>query len=163
LAPGRHTLSILALRKLCVEPFVGSVTREPLFDELLRLREALIRSKLPCDIWVDGSYLSEKMDPDDIDLSVKVDADLIDALRAGNSTLDIDKKTLLRDISLRQFSLKLDSYIVVSFPIGHTKRSTDEDRWEYWATYWGVARGRWCKGIAVIRVGENDVGLRITP
>jgi hypothetical protein len=76
LAPGRHTFTLPQLRDLCVEPFVGSPTREVLFRALSELFAALTAHEIPCDIWVDGSFLSEKHDPDDIDLTVKDDFDL---------------------------------------------------------------------------------------
>lgn len=154
LAPGRHLLSIPELRSLCVGRFTASTTRPALLIELERLVNTLDSLSIRCDIWVDGSFLTEKVDPGDIDLSIKIDEDVL-------LGLDANTFLLLEDIAEGRFSAKLDSYMVVSYPVGHPRRGTNLDTWPRWAQWWGLARGGWCKGVAVIRVGEGDVGLRL--
>lgn len=124
--------------------------RADLFALLCQMVSELGAAGISCDLWLDGSYLTEKLDPDDIDLSLKVDADVV-------STLDAHQWDLLQRIAQGEFDPRLDSYIVISYPIGHTRRGTDLDRWPYWAEWWGVARGGWCKGVAVLHIGEGGV------
>ena len=134
LPPGRHLLSLRDIKKICVEPLVGSPTRERLLDSLERLVNASIVHKISCELWIDGSFLTEKHDPADIDLSVKIDADVLQAL-------DRDAVNLLRSIANGGFEPDLDSYIVTSYPIGDPRRGTNLDLRSYWAQWWRVAAG----------------------
>jgi hypothetical protein len=47
------------------------------------------------------------------------------------SVLDRQRMDLIRTIARMDFHPRLDSYVVVNFPIGHPSRRMDEGRWEY--------------------------------
>ena len=146
-------MSLPALRGLCVEPFGTSSIRTDLFALLEQMVSELGAAAILCDLWLDGSYLTEKRDPDDIDLSLKLDADVADRLSTAQGDL-------LERIAQGGYEPRLNSYVLIH-PVGHTRRGTELDRWPYWAEWWGVDRGGWCKGVAVLRVGGSDVGPRL--
>jgi hypothetical protein len=64
LAPGRHFMTL----SLCVYRFHGQARqrREKLFYALEELAQELLRVKLSCIAFADGSFLSEKPDPGDV-------------------------------------------------------------------------------------------------
>lgn len=147
-------MSFSALQSLCVGRFGGSAPRADLFAALGQMVSELNSAEVLCDLWLDGSYLTEKLDPDDIDLSLKLDADVAYGLNSA-------QQDLVGRIAQGDYDPRIDSYVLVSYPIGHSRRGTDLDRWPYWAEWWGIARGGWCKGVAVLRLGESDVGTRL--
>lgn len=57
---------------------------------------------------------------------------------------------------------ELDGFVCVVYPREHERFGTELDQNVEWAEQWGVCRQNWLKGIAVLKIGENDVGLRIT-
>lgn len=153
LPPGRHVLPLGRLHALCVAPFSGSATRAGLFAALEQLSQRLQRADIRCEIWLDGSFITQKVNPADVDLSVRVDLDVVEQL-------SVEQDLLLQDVAAGTIP-SLDSYVFVAYPVGHPRRSTPEDRWPYWAEWWGVDRAGWLKGTAVLRLGDSDVGLRL--
>jgi hypothetical protein len=154
LAPGRHVFCIPKLRTLCVEEVPFSPTRQVLFAALESWIEAILATGFTADLWVDGSFLTAKVDPNDIDVVTKIDYDV-------SMSLSHSARQLFQLIGSGQFHQRLDSYVFVSYPVGHPRRRTATDQWDYWSRQWGVGRDEWCKGIAVLRLGETDVGLRL--
>lgn len=71
-----------ALRTLLVDGFPLSTRRERLWKNLEWFVGELRRLRLNCRLWLDGSYLTEKIDPDDIDLIVELDYDFTNSLSA---------------------------------------------------------------------------------
>jgi hypothetical protein len=67
LAPGMHNLTLPALHALAVAPFAGDVRRADLFQKLTTWAGALQACGLGGTLWLDGSFLTEKPDPGDID------------------------------------------------------------------------------------------------
>ena len=82
LAPGRHCMSLYELKALCVDGFEGPslLHRECMFFGLERMVQEILSTKLPCHLRIDGSYLTKKPDPGDIDVVVVFDFDVSEAL-----------------------------------------------------------------------------------
>ena len=75
LAPGRYLLSLQEIESLCVRPFTGQAQtrRERLFYALDEIIQQLLTVKLPSEVFVDGSYFTEKPDPGDVDCLIVVE------------------------------------------------------------------------------------------
>ncbi len=56
------------LERLCVDGFEGSATRRDIMAGLVAIYERARQVGLPGSIWVDGSFLTEKSDPNDVDV-----------------------------------------------------------------------------------------------
>lgn len=157
LAPGRHVMPLDALSQLCVAPFTTSATRAPLMAKLEAFVVKLRQHVVVCDLWIDGSFISEKIDPEDIDLTFVVHGDVYDslspALQAEIHGFD-DGEHLRPD---------LHGFPIVTRPMGHQNHVVMESLVRNMAQWWCVARGGWLKGMPVIRLGETDVGLCILP
>jgi hypothetical protein len=155
LPPGRHTMTLEAIAHLCVTPFENSVTRHLLMDHLkafvVRLREHIV----VCDLWIDGSFISEKVDPEDIDLTFVVSGDVYDNLPP---LMQAEIDAFGDGQQLRPY---LHVFPIVTRPMGHQNHMVIESMVRNMAQWWCVARGGWLKGMPVIRLGETDVGLRV--
>nr|GFC78556.1 hypothetical protein [Tanacetum cinerariifolium] len=64
---GMHPLSLDDLHGLAVAPFGQDAKRADLFQKLVIWAEAVRASGIAGQLWVDGSFLTEKADPGDID------------------------------------------------------------------------------------------------
>jgi hypothetical protein len=67
LAPGLHTLTLPQLHALAVAPFSQDVRRQDLFDKLTTWAGAVQSAEARGILWLDGSFLTHKPSPDDID------------------------------------------------------------------------------------------------
>lgn len=78
LEPGEHVLTIEELRALCVAGFPLSTTRWAIMDGFRKIVAMLNEEHISCEVLVDGSYLTEEIQPDDIDFSVVVSPQFYD-------------------------------------------------------------------------------------
>ena len=74
--PGWHEMTIADLRKLCVDSFPSSTTRVYIVTGLEFVVGKLISSKLSVDIWVNGSFLTSKINPEDSDIVLRIQVDV---------------------------------------------------------------------------------------
>ncbi len=72
LEPGEHVRSVDQPRELCVAGFPLSTTRYAIFDGFRKIIGMLEQQRIPCEVVVDGSYLTEEINPEDIDFAVVV-------------------------------------------------------------------------------------------
>ena len=75
LKEGLHPHTIDELEKLCVLAFSDSTVRQDIMAGFLALYERLIQLEVQGELWVDGSFLTHKPDPADIDFMVLVSHD----------------------------------------------------------------------------------------
>lgn len=154
LAPGKHTMSLQALHSIAVLPYPNSVRRPLLFRELERLHGDVCRGGLVCELWIDGSFLSDKPEPDDIDVIFSCfgrDFDLLPAPLKDNILKVLNGG--------KAYSPYLDTYICFRFLKDDPRYKADKSN--YWAGLWGKGWDDWLTGYVVIKCGETDVGLRL--
>ena len=157
LPPGRHIVTMDRLTRQCVGRFGTSASRPRLMTALSVFVVGLEELVGTCDVWVDGSFMTEKQEPEDIDLSVMVEGAVFDQLAAD---LQNELLSLASDQPLRP---DLHTFVVVTRPRDHPGHHLAEDLRAYFAQLWSVTRVGSLKGIAVLRLGETDVGLRLFP
>jgi hypothetical protein len=145
LTPGFHIFSLVDLRCLCVDPFPHSGTRPHIMTGLESVVDRVSSAGINTDIWVNGSFLTKKEDPNDSDIVLKVDATLID-----NGT--DDQKAILEWVrsDLKNDHL-CDSYIMPIFPDGDPQQVLNDYHIAYWLKQFGFSRGVNYKGIAVVQ------------
>jgi hypothetical protein len=82
LAPGRHFLSLQEIERLCVHPFQGQARdrRERLFYAFEEMIQQLLIARLPCEVFVDGSFFTAKLDPSDVDCLVAIEHSVMQIL-----------------------------------------------------------------------------------
>lgn len=156
LAPGRHLMTLEEIEAICVRRFAGQARsrREKLFYGLEELTQELLRVRLPCTLFVDGSFLTEKPDPADVDVLLNIDDDVL-------KNLIPEQRTLIDALNLEHYIAFVDSHAVVTYPRDHRYFGTGLDMGNAGDAYGLEHAGFWLKGIAFMRFGETDVGLRI--
>jgi len=112
-----------------------------LSEVVARLRAAGVDS----EVWVDGSFMSEKIDPDDVDIVVPFPAAMYDNGTASQrAALEWVRSNL-------KAAHHCDSYVFAEFPTGHVLQAFSDKRRADWAKFFGNARNGTPKGIAVVR------------
>lgn len=155
LAPGRHRMTLADIEALCVAPFDGAARscRERLFYGLEQVIQALLNAKIPCDIFSDGSFFTEKPEPGDVDVIISIESSVFDALNE-------DQLQVVEAMN-NGYVAEVDSIAITSYPHGHPHRGFALDC-ENLIEGYGLEHAQvWLKGFAVIRLWETDVGNRI--
>lgn len=120
--------------------FPSSTTREEIFTGYLRYCSMLYRFDVAISNFLDGSYITNKVDPGDVDMVI-----VIDALKANQ----------LSPLQQQQFVIKktakalyhCDSYVVPVFPEGDPRRAITDYWYEYWTKWFCKDRQNCEKGI----------------
>lgn len=147
LQPGRHPSTPTEIRTRLVDPFGQSVTRADLMDGWLR-RRADVSAIVPIEMeWVNGSFVTEKLDPADIDVATFVRADFVDALT-------LTARQRLSEIVMGpvcRATYRCDAYFVPVFPRNHGLEPLYH-RWRgYWDAQWSFDRSGVEKGFLDVR------------
>ena len=114
LGAGLHVMSAQDIKVLAVDDFPHSQRRGPLWQNLMELVDLIRTAGFTCKIWIDGSFLTKKIDPDDIDLVVDFRADEVD-------TANLAQQHFFHQLSKQQFrnTKNLHTYCMIDAPLGH--------------------------------------------
>ncbi len=72
LADGFHRRTVAEIRAICVKAFPTSITRRGIMEHLEDIIRHLSADKVKGSLWIDGSFVTEKIDPSDVDIIVHV-------------------------------------------------------------------------------------------
>lgn len=109
---------------------------------------------ISCDLLINGSFLTNKLDPSDVDVAANLDPDVAEGLSTS-------QQALIDAVNHEIFIDGVDGFAETVFPIGHASFRLDGNE-KLWSEQYGMEHnGEYLKGIAVLRLGETDVGLRI--
>jgi hypothetical protein len=94
LAPGRHAMARDELRVLCVtNPLFSISKRRPdVMASLENLLNALSTESIRSEVWVDGSFLTQKIEPEDVDLVIVFQEADLPKSPAGIAVLQPDRR-----------------------------------------------------------------------
>lgn len=146
-------MSLAALRSLTVEGFAADSPRISIFGKFKALVADLERLRFRCEVLCNGSFVTKALEPSDIDVVIRIDHDFA-LLLTPEQAIFFD--TLNDDLS----DHVVDTFAEVSYPVGHPDHGLEEG--PSWEAHYGLEHGQiWLKGIAVVKVGETDVGLRL--
>src|SRR5208337_1245160 len=70
--PGEHETTVEQIREICVRDFPLSHSRENIFSGFLKVHQEIEQLCIPCYLIIDGSFLTEEIDPKDIDFCIVV-------------------------------------------------------------------------------------------
>jgi hypothetical protein len=140
---GFHGLDAAARKRLCVDRFPESVTRPRILANLETLIVAVNRQAIAGHIWIDGSFLTEKLNPDDVDIALVVPrATVLAFSRAQRLFFDeLSDKKLYDQYKLDSYGIALD----VGTDVGDYTLA-------YWLRQFGFSRDDVPKGIVRISV-----------
>ena len=148
LGAGFHKKTADELKAMVVDRFPKSQRRRMLFAKLLNVISYIEQAKIACDIWVDGSFLTEKIDPDDVDFVV----DIPISYSINPTPEQADIMSQLASMAFYQVH-KLHSFVVFNAPAVHNAFGKHQASRAYWKDAFGHSFvKKEPKGIAVVEV-----------
>lgn len=142
LPAGRHRATIAEIERLLVTDFPTSLSRRPIFDSWRNVVAAIQRVVPVAGHWIDGSFVTTKENPQDIDIVTIFDAPEVEKL-------DQPSQVLLKGLVYSKVSQALhrcDSYAIVRYPPGHSAQPQYEAAVAYWDDWFGKTRDGRPKG-----------------
>lgn len=149
LPAGAHVCTPDEMKASFVDAFETSSTRHALFGGWLNLRNALRRFVPVTEIWVDGSFVTDKPDPGDIDVLIVFDGVAFDCLEPELVAL---AGALMSNKYTREY-WGCDSYPLPVYPDDHPFAPAVQRQATYWHDTWSMVRDHdeLTKGYLVIR------------
>lgn len=143
---GRHPFTIEALRVACVDAFPKSKTRAEIMDRLCEVISVLEAAGVVGELWINGSFLTTKIDPADVDVVLRMEASAYDsASPETQAAVDWLNGNLIA-------SHKVDSYVFFAWPKDHPLYWHGEYSYAYWMKQWGWSRRDVRKGFAELEL-----------
>lgn len=139
LPPGLHDLNVNELENHFVDSFSSSNTRQFLIVGLRKYLDALKKVGVPIEVWIDGSFSTLKIDPNDVDLVIFAHSNHV-------NSLDEQKRQLLAWLCDR-VSIKTQFGCDVLFSLAE-----DINQRSYWRGWYGYDRLERPKGIGKLMV-----------
>jgi hypothetical protein len=136
LPAGRHVATIGEIEAFFVDAFPTSTRRRPLFESFKVMRVAITRVVPIREQWLNGSFVTDKLEPADIDVVTIVEGSEFDAL-------DGSAQMLLKGLvhaKVTQYMHGCDSYLMAHYPAASSHRSTYDHAEAYWDGWFGVHR-----------------------
>jgi len=142
---GWHQKSMAELRELCVDRFPLSNTRDMIMQGLEQIVDTLRSHSIVGDLWVNGSFVTEKINPNDVDVVLFVEGAFWENATPQQQQIIDWLNNDLKD------SHHCDSYTSIKWPESSPQYSYGEYWRAYWIKQWGFGRDdRPLKGIGVV-------------
>lgn len=137
LPPGRIRVTVDQVKVMFVDAFPDSATRPALYQAWVRHRQA-VEAVVPIVAqWVNGSYVTSKVDPADVDVVTLINPDLADALDPGSIAI----LGSLTDGPNTRNTWGVDSYVIPVVGDGHPMATACRRQQGYWIHQWSRVRG----------------------
>jgi hypothetical protein len=139
---GIHKPTVSEFKSRFVENFDSSITRIDIFNGYKTYCEDLLQLNVAMIQWVDGSFTTNKIDPNDIDIVTHLDALKI------NSIQMVDKVgRLSKNRNQLKSKYKCDPYAIPIYPQNHQLYNETIKWLDYWQNCFGKDRSKNPKGI----------------
>lgn len=150
LTPGLHPMTMAQVKALCVDGFPTSNTRGTIFAGLTSLlAELSTASGMVGNVWIDGSFVTQKIDPADCDLVVEAPG--IQVLDQGPPVLQKLLKTRFKtEREQTKIAYHCDVFIFPDYPVVHADYGVSVSLRAYWLKQFGFDRAKQPKGMAVV-------------
>lgn len=135
---GVHDCDDGEFRRLLVDGFPESTSRAIIAAGFTNLRSDACACKLAGVQWVDGSYVTDRADPDDVDVVTFVDLGLLESLE-GTPAEEFIMGVLVRGPETPA-RYRSDSYLVAVAPESHPYRDEFLAACDYWRNWFGQMR-----------------------
>lgn len=129
LEPGFSEYKLSEIEKIFVEDFSESQTRKEIYMGFLRWLKQLIQICIPNEIWIDGSFATSKINPNDMDLVYFINVE------DANKILPLGER--IREIGLQNHC---DSYLAFSPDSSPEMKAELTNRRNYWRGQFGFDR-----------------------
>lgn len=143
LAAGFHTMKLEEIHALTVKKFPNSKRRQPLFDSFVIYTTLLERTGINFKLWIDGSFTTEKNEPNDIDIVIIFDQAQVDSLSENS----INELLKLADHDKIKARFNLDVYF---------EKSDNTYTKAYWRGLFGFLRDEETpKGLITLEINNG--------
>ncbi len=139
--PGFHTIDLNQLDDLFVTNFVNNAKRQTLVNQLKDFLNELSKINANFEIWLDGSFTTLKIEPDDIDILIVYNANTL-------NLLPNDQKLIINSLFNRPLTKIRYNIDVLLCP------DNDVNNRSYWRGWFGYSRSEQPKGIARFTYGN---------
>ena len=146
LSDGLHEKTLEDIQVLCVAAFPRSVSRVTLMAGLSEMFDLLTVDGIRGNLWVDGSFVTQKLEPEDVDVVLELTQEMFD-----NAT-GVQKKRLRwfvsrhdADVTEKRLDYGCDCYLFLNAP-------EDSNMFDYWMRQFGRDRSNSPKGIFVLKI-----------
>lgn len=154
LPQGLHPISTRALQRMCVGAFPLSQTRESIMRGLDCIVERLESAGFEGELWLNGSFLTEKIDPQDVDIVLRLSGEFYDRMSPSQSY--ILKWWVQTDLFP---GYCCDTYFFVDFKAGDPRQNDGDRMRRYWLDLFGTSRVGDPKGIGVLHLPQSVSGF----
>lgn len=157
LPPGRYEIAFDDAKSFFVDAFPDSETRLKNWNSFYAYIQTIISIGLDeFKLWVDGSFVTEKLNPNDIDCVVYVKASLVNSLSPKGQELLV-KYLIPQNKSMHELNKNLyctDSYILLDIEDSPDFPNHDiiMGKKKYWDNLWGHDRQGNAKGYIILSV-----------
>lgn len=138
LPDGVYPCDELTLRARFVEPFPSSQTRQANYDGFMPLREDATRHGIVGTQWVDGSFVTSKPAPGDVDLVTFCDYDFLNRLSQPAQAF---VRQCVAGRAATQARYRTHTFLVASCNACHPHYPVFESCRAYWRKWFGTTRG----------------------
>jgi len=141
-------------KKYFFDSFENSTTRPDIFGNYIKYLNDFRKEVTPNFIqWVDGSFVSNKVDPNDIDFVNLIDFDIYEK----NEQII---ETKFRKYGARNHYQRIDAYAVKVYPKGHQREKITEYDLVYWRNWFLETKNnrmkkKFPKGFIELKFGIN--------
>lgn len=147
LEPGFHEINESEFEEIFVNAFTTSQTRQDIYDSFIKWKNKLTAQYKIQEIWVDGSFATNKINPNDIDTVVFVRAH--DYMRLASDWENVRKAN------------HIDAYLTLAICEESEKVVLPAEYWKfvnnrnYWRGQFGFDRNDSPKGVIVIKCNQQ--------
>ncbi|MDA9415715.1 hypothetical protein XH81_12805 [Bradyrhizobium sp. CCBAU 25360] len=147
LEAGLHVFDKEEFEALFVTSFPHSPTRKWIFDGYKQHCKEIVDLVGACEQFLDGSFVTSKNDPGDVDLVMFIDATVVDALPHEK------QQALMQLVAGPDTKAKYlcDAYFCPVYPDGHPMSEPARAKRKYWMGEFGYDRSDVPKGIVHVR------------
>lgn len=153
LEPGFHEIDRKKFKDIFVSAFTTSQTRQTIYDSFVQWEKKLISQYKIYEIWIDGSFSTSKVNPNDMDIVVFVHA--------------VDYNKLAHDWENFRNVSNIDAYLTLAICNESENDVTDKEvYWQfvnernYWRGQFGFDRNDSPKGIIVLKYAQKNVTMQ---
>jgi hypothetical protein len=136
LPSGIHCMNLEDFRVKFVEEFPQSAGRRLIFDKFLQFLKHMLSLGVITELWLNGSFVTEKPEPGDIDAVAFYDAHKVNSLQDS-------EKRFLKNIAYIQLNYSTD----VRFADRDNKNLRS-----YWRGWYGFSRNEQPKGFVCLKL-----------
>lgn len=149
LPEGIHKPLLSEFKKCMVDGFPNSKTRQTLYRKYICFSEKCTKHPFIMVHWVDGSYVTNKPEPNDVDISLRV--------IASEFGKHIDEGgSFLKDTEDIKIKYSCDIYLILEYPIDDPRYEITTNREKYWRNWWGHTRENAAKGFVEFNFEEEN-------